>query len=262
MLQQTIQQLVDRILRFNHLWAAGLLCTCSMAAVAAPMKPLVLAFSPLPPWKTVDASGRAAGPYLDIVTALAGHLGVPLQVRLCPLLRCLQWLRAGDADLAIGIAPGVGRDGVVEFLQPPFAPGSAIGFYRRKDNTALRVRQYNDLSPLRIGLAGGAHYFTRFDQDASLLKDVAPDKLSNLRKLLAGRIDVAIMVCGEANVLLQNAEFHDKIVLAGPVVVTGPRNLVLSRASSYFVEKTHIEHVLQQMVQSGEIHRLLAPVED
>jgi len=229
-------------------------------AGSKPVVPLVLAFSPLPPWKVIDAAGAPSGPYLQIMQQLARRLSTPLQVRTCPLLRCLELLRRGEADFGIGVAPGPGRDEVLDFLQPAFAAGSAIGFYRRSgDRTA--VEAYSDLSALRIGATRGARYFPRFDQDVRLQKDYAPDKLSNLRKLLAGRIDVAIMLCGEADILLASPEFHRKIQLAGPVIGTGPRYVVLSRTSRAYPEKLRIEASLRQMVMSGEIARLLRPVE-
>jgi polar amino acid transport system substrate-binding protein len=223
-------------------------------------RPLVLAFSPLPPWKSVDAQGHPSGPYLDIVRELAQRLGVPLQVSICPLARCLDMLKRGDADLGIGYSPGPGRDPFMDFLQPPFASGSAVGFYHRAHD-AIEVKRYQDLRHWQIGVAEGAHYFPRFDQDGSLAKDAAPDKISNFRKLLAMRVDVAIMLCAQANLLLREPEFRGKIQLAGPVVITLPRTIALSRASSFFAQKPRIERVLREMVASGDVRRKLQAVE-
>jgi polar amino acid transport system substrate-binding protein len=244
----------------------GLLCAPGFA-LGAPSRaethklaPLVLAFSPLPPWKVIDAQGQPSGPYLDIVRALSRRLGVPLVVRPCPLKRCLALLSRGDADIGIGIAPGAGREALMDYLQPAFAEGSTIGFYRRR-NQSVSIRQYGDLRQVRIGVTEGANYFARFDQDNSLQKDFAPDKSSNLRKLMAGRVDVAAMVCGEAEVLLQQPEFKNRIVLAGPPVVTVPRDIVLSRASRFYGNKARIEQALRRLVASGDIKRILAPIE-
>ncbi|BEV72670.1 hypothetical protein THUN1379_21520 [Paludibacterium sp. THUN1379] len=245
---------------------ASLLALSAPLLLAAPLatpavQPLVLAFSPLPPWKVIDAQGTPSGPYLDIIRKLTDRVGVPLEVRPCPLMRCLEMLKRGDADLGIGIAPGPDRDAIVDFLRPPFAEGSTVCFYRRQNDPDSRVELYSDLQRLHIGVTNGAHYFPRFDQDKNLLKDGAPDKLSNLRKLVASRVDVAIMVCGEAELLLERPEFRHRLVLAGPPIKTGPRNVVLARHSQHYGMKDKLQKALRQMVESGEIHRLLAPVE-
>jgi polar amino acid transport system substrate-binding protein len=240
------------------LLAVGLTLFCLTAVAEAP--PLVLAFSPLPPWRVVDAQGKPSGPYLDIMQLLARRVHLPLVVHVCPLLRCMEMLRRGDADLAIGVAPGAGREEFVDFLRPAFAEGSAVGFYRRR-GAKVSAGHYSDLSTLRIGTTIGALYFPRFDQDASLQKDYAPDKPSNLRKLLAGRVDLVIMVQGEAHVMQSQPEFAHRIELAGEPVITGPRNIVLSRASHGYVHKAQLEAALHQMVSSGEVRHLLHPVE-
>lgn len=230
-------------------------------AHAMASRPLVLAYSPLPPWRVVDAEGRPSGPYLRIMQRLAERLGMPLETRVCPLLRCMDLLRRGDADVAIGIAPGPEREVFLDFLQPPFAGPTHQCFYRRRGDEASRVERYEDLARLRIGVTSGARYFPRFDQDARLKKDVAPDKLSNLRKLVNLRVDVVIMLCGEAALLTRRAEFRQRVEPAGPDMRTGPRSLVLSRQSSLYAHKARIERALRQMVVAGEVHRLLAPLE-
>lgn len=248
---------------FRWLALAGWLVVTSLGVQATPMvktPALVLAFSPLPPWKVVDAAGRPSGPYLVIAQRLAQRLKVPLKVQVCPLLRCLELLRRGEVDIALGVAPGPGRDEYVDYLQPAFAEGSTVGFYRRSGDK-VSVASHEELAALRIGTTIGAHYFPRFDQDNTLQKDYAPDKLSNLRKLLVGRVDVVIMVSGEANVLLSRPEFQHKVQLAGPPVVTGPRSIVLSRRSRARVLKPRMEAALRQMVASGEIRHILRPVE-
>jgi polar amino acid transport system substrate-binding protein len=252
-----------RFLLFRILLPAVLLGCAGLAMAAPPAsaRPLILAFSPLPPWRVVDADERPSGPYLEIMQHLAARAGLPLEVHVCPLVRCLDLLHRGDADVGIGVAPGPDREVYVEYLQPPFAGPTHMCFYRRRGDEASRVERYEDLARLRIGLTRGAHYFSRFDQDTALNKDVAPDKLSNLRKLVNLRVDVAIMVCGEGKLLANRPEFRHRIELAGPEVRTGPRFVVLSRQSALHDRKADLQRALQQMVVSGEIRRLLAPIE-
>ncbi|TDR73310.1 substrate-binding periplasmic protein [Paludibacterium purpuratum] len=252
------------ILLISRLLPVALLSILALPALAAPPAAhpsLVLAFSPLPPWKVVDTHGKASGPYLDIVQHLADRTGMRLEVHPCPLMRCLEMLKLGEADLGIGIAPGPDRDDIVDFLRPPFAEGSTVCFYRRRDDRQSHVNNYSDLQGLRIGTTNGAHYFPRFDQDTLLIKDSAPDKVSNLRKLLASRVDVVVMVCGEAELLIAHSEFQHRLALAGPPVKTGPRNVVLARHSPLYGMKDKLQRALRQMVESGEIHRMLATIE-
>jgi polar amino acid transport system substrate-binding protein len=236
-------------------------CLLPGLAVAAPA-PLVLAFNTLPPWKVFDDNGRPGGPYLDIVRVLAQRVGHPLQLRPCPLTRCLALAASGEVDLMIGVRSRPGRDDKLEFLSPPFASGTPLSFIQRRgDGRALR--NYADLRALRIGVVEGSTYFERFDVDRSLTRDPAPDRLSSVRKLLAGRVDAVIFNYGEAKWLVAHSPAGTALKFA-PYRVrnTELRRIALVRASPLYRLKPQLETALAGMVSDGTVRRLLAPVEE
>ncbi|WP_028536654.1 substrate-binding periplasmic protein [Paludibacterium yongneupense] len=230
-------------------------------ACAAPA-PLVLAFSTLPPWKIINADGRASGPYLDIVRVLAERVGHPLQLRRCPLPRCLALAASGEVDLMIGVRSRPGRDDKLDFLSPPFAGGTPLSFIQRRAD-GRPLRNYGDLQSLRIGVVEGSTYFERFDSDRSLIRDPAPDSQSSLRKLLAGRVDTAIFNYGQAKWMLEHMSSGAGLKFAAYRVHNSElRRVALVRASPFYSLKPRLELALDGMVKDGTVHRLLAPIEE
>jgi ABC-type amino acid transport substrate-binding protein len=171
---------------------ALLLAVCGVApALAARPAVLNIAFSVMPPWKTIDADGEAQGPYASILRRLAGQLGVTPHFIQCSLSRCLQLMQLGEADVALGLAATPDRLAYIDFISPGLEEDAHIAFFMRRDD-ARPLRRYEDLAGLRVGVTHERRYFARFDSDVTLQKDVALQTEESMRKLVAGRVDVVI----------------------------------------------------------------------
>jgi polar amino acid transport system substrate-binding protein len=77
------------------------------------------------------------------------------------------------------------------FYSEPF-PGGPVGFFKLK-TTRLQFESLEDLKPYTIGVVRGYINSAEFDAANFLHKDVADNDLSNLKKLLLGRIDLAVI---------------------------------------------------------------------
>lgn len=108
----------------------------------------------------------------------------------------LPWQRAiysmGQDDFA-GFLPAYyseERDGTLCHYSEPF-PGGSITFVHLRERT-LRFNTFEDLKDLTFGVVAGYLNFPEFDTATYLRKDPSNDDLTNVRKLLARRIDVAV----------------------------------------------------------------------
>ncbi|RMD00414.1 hypothetical protein EAY64_04880 [Aquitalea palustris] len=247
----------DAILPFLRGLLPILLSLCLCPAWAA-SPPLVLAFNTFSPWKTLDAQGQPSGPYVEIIKLLAARLDAPVRYLSCPLQRCLQAMRQGQADLVIGVRNSDDRDAYITFLDPPYAAATPLAIYLRRADSR-QVRSYADLYPLRIGVVEGMRYQPAFDEDKQLERDFAPSSLSNFRKLLAGRVD-AVVINRRNGMALLHSQGWEALVREQPLQLPGleERRIGLSRRSPWYARRERLTTVLRGMLRDGSIARLLA----
>jgi polar amino acid transport system substrate-binding protein len=239
--------------KFAGIAILGLLA-CSCQAIAAP--PLVFAFKEMPPWKTVE-DGHYTGAYTEIVRELARRLDLPLEIRPCPLKRCLYMMETGDASIIIGVQDTAARRPYLHFLQAPYRRHSADKvFYVLKDK-GPQIRSYAELAPLRIGVTYSAAYFERFDQDKTLTKDEAANMGVSFRKLMLGRVDAVVAAedQGEAELAMHGLE--GKVVKAAfRVTDPTPRSIAISRKSPYAARLADFERAMTAMDKDGTLAAL------
>lgn len=230
-----------------------------MLALPAQAQRLVFAFNTAEPYKVLDAAGRPAGAYVDIMRELARRSQLVLEIEQAPLKRVLAMLENGSADISIGIKGGPDRDGYLQFLDPPFAPGTHTVVLQRVSDPRV-LRRYDDLLPLRIGVVDGVHYFPQFDADSRFQRDVAPNVDSALRKLLAKRFDVLMINSMQAQGELRGKRDRQQVREAAVRFEFGSqRRIALSRRSPVAQQLQGVLSVqLAGMVKDGTVRRLLA----
>jgi polar amino acid transport system substrate-binding protein len=111
----------------------------------------------------------------------------------------------------------------------------------------------------RVGTTHGYDYGAAFDGDSAMTRDVAPSDLSSLRKLVAGRVDYALVFDRVANQIGRTYPALGKAYTLKGVLVE-PR-MYISFARSY----PDIEHTitlfdqgLARLRKSGEYARIEA----
>jgi polar amino acid transport system substrate-binding protein len=237
--------------------AALLLALASSAAPAAEL-PLVLAFSELAPWQTKDGADRYSGAYTEIARELARRVGRGLQIAECPHRRCLKMMESGAADLSIGLQRSPEREAYMQFLQTPYRKLPSDRVFYVRTGEADRIRRYEDLYGLRVGVTAGSVYFERFDGDKRLSKDAAQANDANLRKLLLGRIDAVVIPEDQGAVLLSAMGLGRQIVAADYRAAPDPtpRSVAVSRRSEAIALLPQLEQAMQAMRQDGTLAAL------
>jgi polar amino acid transport system substrate-binding protein len=222
-------------------WAKSILLACVCLAVwPAQAQRLVFAFNTAEPYKVLDANGRPAGAYVDIIRELARRSQLVLEIEHAPLKR-------------------PDRDPYLQFIDPPFAPSSRTLVLQRASDPR-QLRSYDDLLPLRIGVVDGVHYFPQFDADRRLRRDSAPNVDSALRKLLAKRFDVLLLTGLQAQGELRESRYRGLYRQAQVSFEFGePRRIAISRRSVVAQQLSGVlSRQLAGMVKDGTVRRLLA----
>lgn len=227
---------------------------------------LVVPMDPYPPWKFVDTQRWEVDPTgIDnrLIEALLSTynetFGAELEAeyRGYPWKRCLDMMNSGQADLISGILRRPEREEYLIFIEPPYKTRSAKVFYVRKGD-GERIRRYEDLHGPRIGLQAGVSYFEPFDSDARIRKEEAGDDLSNLRKLIHGRIDAVISTETQADYLIAVEGLGDRIEKAPyRYDYELPVYFALSRQSSHADKAAQFSEIVTRLVEEDVFETLI-----
>ncbi|MES2257169.1 MAG: transporter substrate-binding domain-containing protein [Pseudomonadota bacterium] len=229
-------------------------CAWSIPVHAAP---LVFAFEEMLPWKTVSGN-QYGGAYTEIVRELARRVELPLEMRNCPLKRCLYWLEKGDADILIGVRDTPERQRYLQFLRTPYREHSSDKVFYVLKNKGLSIRSYAGLEPLRIGITPGARYFERFDNDHALTKDEGGTMEINFRKLVLGRLDAVVAPEDQGEAQVTRLGLGD-VVEKAPYRESdaSPRAIALSKKSVHIARLEQFERAMAAMARDGTLAAII-----
>jgi len=138
-------------------------------------------------------AGQPTGFAVDVVRAAWAAAGVEVELVSLPYARCMKEVDRG----ALAGCFDTLRDSMLEpryrwHQQPLFR--ASIGIYGPAGAVATRFPlTVESLRSKRVGTTHGYDYGEVFDGDPGMLRDVAPSDISSLRKLVAGRVDYALV---------------------------------------------------------------------
>lgn len=165
--------------------------TCASGVAAA--DPIRLASLDWPPHAGVALEHE--GTSIQRVRQALAHEGLALDVEFLPWTRAVMAAGRGDKGI-VGLLPEYASDESRSrwWLSSPIGE-SPLGFVERSDRP-VNWRQLEDLVGFRIGVVRGYINETRFDALVArgvLTVEEARDDLTNLRKVAAGRLDIAVI---------------------------------------------------------------------
>lgn len=204
-----------------------------------------------PPWEK-NVSGKPVGINIDIMNALAGKLGFDVAFRPYPFKRVLVLLESGEIDMTGGLARSPEREAYARYLEPSYQKTTKVFIVRR--GAGIRLRTYDDLLPLRIGVRAGNRLFEPFDSDTRLKKVEAHSMDQLFQMLLAGRTDVIVGGGIQLRHAAKMSGYVSKMKLALYTVETPDGGFfALSRASSLMGSFDAIESAFRQLHDAGVI---------
>lgn len=232
---------------------SGIAAPAPNAAVAAGHLRLVA--TEFPPYTTASLADHGAA--VAITRAAVERAGMTMEVLYRPWARALIELQQRQWDGVIGAWHSVERE---SFLAYPRALGitNKIGFMARAGST-LAVDDLRKLSALTIGVVRDYANPAAFE-DAKLRKEEAIDDLTNLRKLAAGRVDLALVDKGVAFHILQTQlrEHLNALTWLDPAVADMPLYTAFSKKMPELGPRVAaFSRALNELQVSGELQRIL-----
>ncbi|WP_345773708.1 transporter substrate-binding domain-containing protein [Shewanella sp. Isolate8] len=229
-------------------------------AVAPIKKPidklsLVSVSNDYPPFYSANLPSQ--GVIFHLAQAVFQHAGYPMAHRYYPFARAKAIMKKGGADVILGVWYRPSREEWIAFSAPLLSVNVVL--YKRVDsqiafNTMADLRQY------RIGIGRGYANPEAF-QNAALKTEAASSDKVNLKKLLAGRIDLVLIGEDVAQYLIAQSgdQFKDKFEVVGEPLSVELFHLGLSRSLPHYQEVLDdFNRSLTEMAQSGEVNRILS----
>lgn len=212
--------------RDSLLWLASAALPAVHGPARAADAPVRLVAAEFPPYTGSALPG--GGIACEITRAALHQAGQGMELSFRPWARALLEFQRGEHDGVIGAWRSPERERTMVF-PPPLGILNQVGFMARV-GSGLRVDDLNALRGQRIGVVNGYANPERFEA-AKLPVEQAVDDLANLRKLLAGRIDLALIDKGVGVHLLatQLREGAGKLAWLEPAITELPLYTVFSR---------------------------------
>lgn len=183
--------------------------------------------------------------------------GYEVKVDFMPWARVLREAEAGNYDAAYPEYYSEERAQAF-FLSEQFASGP-LGFYKRK-GAIINYTKLEDLKPYRIGVVSGYINTPEFDAADYLQKDVVNSDEQNIRKLLLGRIDLAVIDKLVAQYIIKTnvPEAADVLEFMEPPLKEQSLHVIFSRQVAGSEQKLQaFNAALKTMREDGTLERIL-----
>ncbi len=217
--------------------------------------PLRMVMTEFPPY---TGSDLPRGGLATLITrAVLARQGLEMTATVRPWARALSEAQQGVFDGLIAVWRNPERERTLLFPKP-LGITNRVGFMARA-GSPLNVSDLRRLRGLSIGVVNG-YANPPAVEEAQLRLDPAIDDLHNLRKLLVGRIDLALIDKGVAHYLLQTQlpAGLTELTWLEPAVTEIPLYAALSRhAPQAQANFAAFNAGLERMQKDGELDQLL-----
>lgn len=169
---------------FLYISALILLLTASNLAFAEKIRLSTLDWPPY-----IGEKLTSQGFVAEVVTKAYAQEGYDVELTYLPWARVVAMAKSGEFD---GYLPEYYSESLKkDFLISDPYPGGPLVFFKRKGEN-ISFNSLEDLKPYTIGVVRGYVNTEEFDNASYLKKDAVRDDLTNIKKLVAGRIDLMV----------------------------------------------------------------------
>jgi polar amino acid transport system substrate-binding protein len=222
------------------------------STAAATAQTITLAYVDFPPFEFQKAD-EPQGILVQIVQTVFQRAGISLELTFLPFNRAFDNTKRGTIDGLFNFYKIKERLQFFDYSEPLI--DNPLVFFVRKDST-IQFHNMESLAGLSVGIIPAYTYGSDFDNNTGFIKERTNTHLSNLRKLLYGRID--IYPCDKLvgiHVARQNAFMEQLKILPTPIAIMkghigftkGKHKEIIGR----------INPIIEQMRNNEEISRIV-----
>lgn len=135
--------------------------------------------------------GKSTGFAVDLARAAWAAAGVDVELVPLPYARCMKEVENNTLAGCFDTLRDSRNEGKYRWHKQPLFK-ARIAIYGRSNQSNTKV-DMQALRGTRVGVTNGYDYGAAFDNDSLMLRDVSSSDLTSLRKLVAGRVDYALV---------------------------------------------------------------------
>ncbi|MCP3942577.1 MAG: transporter substrate-binding domain-containing protein [Desulfobacteraceae bacterium] len=187
---------------------------------------IILGTSEWSPYFASDLKNN--GPLAEVVKAAFEKSGYTVEIQFMDWNRAVGLSKTGKIDGLLGCYYSKERAEVLE-LSEPFGESTVVLF--AKKGSGISYNSLEDLKSYKIGTMRGNKVTDEFDSASYLKKEPANDIEVNIKKLLAGRIDIFVESKFVAQDVINSkfAQDKDKIEVLNPPLKTNTLHIGISK---------------------------------
>lgn len=161
---------------------------CAVGASAA--GPLTIVTESWPPY-VYEASATPMGFDYEVVLSVFSKMGIDVLIRFYPWKRCVQMMRAQQADAILDAGMNEARKAYLIYPEEPLSSSESVFFFLK--GKPFTFNDLADLSGKTVGTSLGYQYSDAFNTATHFSKEPVASIEQNFTKLLAGRLDLVIV---------------------------------------------------------------------
>ncbi len=185
-------------------------------------------YDPYPPYASTEAStSTISGIKPGIARLIGTDRGFVAQIKLLPLVRCLEAVKKGSIDAVLPLFKTPEREKFMDFSQTVLTQTSSFVYRTTSFPEGLNWNTFDDLKKYRVGMVRGSHINRLMEETIGEKKTIflSSDPATLMKMLAGGRLDLVPVDTRVAKHLIRQEGFSSKLSISEKII---------SQEESYF----------------------------
>lgn len=226
----------------------ALLAVFESCEVLAQQKTILIATLEYPPFIYAEGN-EVRGPIVDKVKNIFNKLDVEVTVKILPIARGLLMVKNGDVDAYFSLKKTPDREQYLFFTNTPLIQQPFVFFVKNNSKISWNGN-FDDIKKYKIGVVSKTSYGIIFDNFVKKETDIHIDEAQsfelNVKKLIAGRIDMVINSYDVGKYLLKKLNSENEVVALDPPVEIINSYLAFTKVRDYSYLANQFDLLLSQ----------------
>ena len=211
-----------------------------------------------PPLEFAGEDGKAKGIAVELVEKVMANLGHQVTIEIMPWARGLEMVKTGKADAIFTAYKTPEREEFLDYSTVVLIP-QIVSLYAPKNSEIAFDGDLLKLKDKRFGVVSTISYGKTFDGLRDQLQtDRAENLESNLRKMLAGRVDLIISNMYVAESEIKKLNLQNDIKKLAPEVETVDSFIGFSKAKGLAALRDDFDRELRKLSEDGTTAQIMS----
>jgi len=230
------------------------------AQLKAAERVIKISSDPWEPWVFGEEGEVATGGWsIDITNELFQRLGIKTDIQVYPYERCIRQMKTGERDMLLMAKKTKERQKYLLYTDVSVNDPQLL-YYATNRNNAFEWSDWSDLNKLAIGGVRGFNYGKFHDaaKKHDITLELTENDLQNVKKLLAGRIDLVMLNRSTAQHFLStHPEFRGRLQAARKPIANAEFYIALSKKGAATDLLPDINRVLLEMKNDRTLNKII-----